>query len=306
MQVREFDFQSVSGKPLRATAYLPEGEIRGIVQIVHGMSEHIGRYEMPGKALAEAGFIAVGHSHLGHGETADVLGHFGDEGGWDALLGDIHLLRQTMQKEYPHAPYFVLGHSMGSFLTRCYIQREGAGLAGAVISGTGYYNKPTVWAGLALARCHMALGKGREPAKLIDKMAFSGHNRQFSPGRTGHEWLSRDEGRVDSYMEDPLCGFMFTAKGYHDLFTGLHRLTKKQGLETMPHSMPVYFFSGTEDPVGQNGKGVIRVVGDFLAAGMEKVAVRLYPGGRHEMFNEINAQEVIDELIGWLMVNGAE
>lgn len=293
-------FISSTGQELDKRVWLPEGAPKGIVQFVHGMAEHIDRYDAPARALCQGGYLVVGHTHLGHGPKAEVQGHFADESGWERLLDDIHLLRQETEQAYPGVPYFLLGHSMGSFLVRCYLTEHGEGLRGAVLSGTGWFGTGPVKAGLALTGLLCALGQGRKPATLVDKLAFGASNKSFAPNRTAFDWLSRDAAQVDRYVADPYCGFLFTAAGYRELFRGLDRLRHLDELKKMPKRLPVYFFGGDQDPVGAMGKGIPKVAEQFRQAGLRDVTVKLYPGGRHEMFNETNAPEVYADLLAWL------
>lgn len=292
-------FPSAAGQELDQFTWRPQGQPKAVIQLVHGMAEHMARYDAPGKALAQAGYLVVGHTHLGHGERAETPGYFG-RNGWDALLSDIHSLRVKTQEEYPGLPYFILGHSMGSFLTRCYLTDHSQGLKGAVISGTGYYGGGVARMGILLCSLYILFGKGMRPARLVDRLAFSGGNKQFKDAKTPSDWLSRDREQVQRYIDDPLCGFVFTAWGYRDLFTGLKRLASPQAAAAVRKDLPILFFSGDQDPVGQNGEGVRRVAREFTQSGNSRVTVKLYPGGRHEMFNELNRREVFQDLIAWL------
>ena len=264
------------------------------------MAEHIDRYDGVAGALTDAGYAVVGHNHLGHGEGTGLKGYFADHDGWQALINDVHRLREQIQQEMPGLPYFVLGHSMGSFVVRCYLTEHAKGLAGAIISGTGYYTPAIVAAGLSLARFECLIGKAKKEAPLIDKIAFSGNNKAFQPSRTPFDWLTRCEDEVDRYVNDPYCGFLFTGAGYRDMFRGLKRLTKTDELKKIGSDLPVLFLSGANDPVGNMGQGVRAVAEDYKAAGIKDVTVLLYPEGRHEMFNEINRNEVYRDLADWI------
>lgn len=292
---------SVTGVPLEMATWIPQGERQGVVQIVHGMAEHLGRYEETAQALTEQGFILVCHNHLGHGETAPVKGYFAPQKGWDSLLEDVDRVRKKSQERYPGLPYYMLGHSMGSFVLRCYLQSPNSrGIQGAIISGTGYFSKPLAVFAKAFARLLCSLGYSKKEAKIIDTLAFAGGNKQFAPVKTPYDWTSRDEEKVAEYAQDPLCGFVFTGRGYYDLFTGIDRLTNKKALYNIEKDLPLYFFSGDLDPVGKNGRGVKKVYNDFLSHGIKKVTLKLYPKGRHEMLNEINRKEVVADLVQWL------
>ena len=292
-------FRSVTGQKLDRRLWLPEGEPKAVVQFVHGMAEHIDRYDAPARALAAAGYAVVGHNHLGHGPKGIIKGYFADKDGWQYLIEDVHTLRKQTESYFPGKPYFLLGHSMGSFVVRCYLLEKAEGLAGAILSGTGWYDPMTLAAGLTICNVSCLLGKGKAESNIMKNAVGLSSKGNFE-GRTPCDWLSRDQAQVDKYMDDPLCGFTFTASGYRDMFRGLKRLVKAEALKAMPAELPVYFFSGDKDPVGADGVGVNKIVDMFRQAGMKDVAVKLYPDGRHEMFNELNCQEVYSDLIGWL------
>lgn len=274
----------------------PETPPKAVVQILHGMAEHIDRYDRPAKALNAAGYLVCGRNHRGHGLKAQRLGYFADKDGWDAILSDAHGVSLDVKEKYPGVPFVLLGHSMGSFLAREYAIRFGGELNALALSGTGFFGKPLCAAGRLLAR----LSSPRKPAEFVNKIAFAGNNKPFAPGRTGFEWLSRDEKEVDKYVRDPLCGFTFTGAAFADFFGGLLALCDESRLSAMPKGLPVYFMSGESDPVGQMGAGVRQVAEQFKKAGMENVTVKLYKDARHELFNELNRDQVVADLISWL------
>ena len=276
--------------------WAPATAPKAIVQIVHGMAEHIDRYDRPATALNGAGFLVCGRNHRGHGPEARLLGYFADEQGWDAILNDAHEVSLDIKKQYPGVPFFLLGHSMGSFLAREYALRYGRELDGLILSGTGFYPKALCASGRMLAK----LAPKKKPANFVNNIAFAGNNKPFAPGRTGFEWLSRDEKEVDKYAADPLCGFCFTGGAFADFFGGLLALTDESRLSAMPKDLPVYFMSGDHDPVGQMGTGVRQVAEQFKKAGVQDITVKLYPDARHELFNELNREEVTADLTAWL------
>jgi len=185
---------------------------------------------------------------------------------------------------------------MGSFAAREYALRWGRELQGLVLSGTGWYDKPLCAAGRLLAK----ISPSKKAAELVNQVAFAGNNKPFMPARTAFDWLSRDEKEVDKYVADPLCGFVFTGSAFADFFGGLIALTDDKRLDILPKDLPVYLFSGDQDPVGQMGEGVKKVKAQYEKAGLTQVTMKLYPQGRHEMFNEINREEVYADLIAWL------
>ena len=292
--------KSVTGKDLQVYVW-PVDAPKAVVQLVHGMAEHMGRYDRLAQALNQAGYAVVGHDHLGHGPIAkkEELGYFGPKDGWDSLIRDMHGVTEYAKGRFPSLPFALLGHSMGSFAAREYLLRYGGELSACVLSGTGWH--PAALA--SSARCMAALCGAlswTKPAHFVNKMGFGSYNKAFQPARTPFDWLSRDEKEVDKYVADPLCGFVFTARGFYDMFGGLKALSDLSRLQSMPKDLPVYFLSGAMDPVGTQGKGVETVARQFRDAGMKNVTVKLYEGGRHEMFNEINRDEVTADLIGWL------
>ena len=293
----KFTFSSTAGPALDARLWRPEGAPRAVVQLVHGMAEHMDRYDPVARRLNRAGLAVIGHTHLGHGPRAQRQGYFADHDGWQRLIDDVHRLRGIAQEQFPGLPYLMLGHSMGSFDTRCYLQEHGEGLAGAMLSGTGHFDRKTVTAALAAANLVCLLGGARKPSALIDRLAFGGYNKPFAPCRTDFDWLSRADAEVDKYVADPYCGFLFTGSGYRELFRGLKRLTDLEALRRMPKELPLLLFSGDSDPVGGMGRGVEQVAREMRDAGMEHVEVRLYPGGRHEILNETNRDEVVRDVI---------
>jgi alpha-beta hydrolase superfamily lysophospholipase len=297
----ESTFLSITGDPLTKLVWRPDGTPKGVVQLAHGMAEHIRRYDSLAKALIGAGFAVVGHNHLGHGETAVIQGYFAKKGGWDALLADMHQVRLDTQKEYPGLPYFLLGHSAGSFLVRCYLFEHCRGLRGAILTGTGAFSKTEVSLGLVLSRMLILLGMGNRPAKLVDTLAFSANNKPFLPAQTPFDWLSRDKEQVQAYARDPMCGFPFTAKGYRDMFSGMKRMADLDSIKAMDKELGVLFLSGSRCSVGKNGAGMQRVADTFRNAGLKDITVKLYPEARHEVFNEVNRQEVYTDLINWLL-----
>jgi len=282
--------------------WLPQGQPRAVVQIVHGVAEYVGRYDHVARFLTERGFLVCGEDHLGHGKTVDdgKYGYFSPRGGWDLVARDIRRLRELQGEKYPGVPYVMLGHSMGSFLTRTYLIRWPGTVDGAVLSGTGQEPAPLVALGKALAGGLCLLRGGDSVSPLVNAMSLGAYNKKFAPNRTGADWISRDEAVVDTYLKDPLCTFMPTVAMFRDMMGGLQYIADRSNLARMDKETPVYFLSGDRDPVGAMGKGVEKVVRMFRKAGCRDVSVKLYPEGRHEMFNELNRDEVMADLLAWL------
>ncbi|NLW21134.1 MAG: alpha/beta hydrolase [Clostridiales bacterium] len=287
--------------PRQLHLWEPEGSPRGLVLLSHGMAEHIARYDHVGQALVNLGFVVAGYNHLGHGPEAPLLGWMARADGWGAMLQDLRGVMDFMAARHPGLPRVLLGHSMGSFLAREYALRYPDGLDALVLSGTGWHPRALCLAGLLPARALSLLGRSNKPSGLLDRLAFSAHNKRFlRADGTGYEWLSRDDAQVRAYARDPLCGFVFTAGGFADLFSGLLALSDTRRLAALPNTLPVYLMSGMDDPVGGWGRGVETIARQYREAGLVDVTVRLYAGARHELFNETNRAQVISELAGWL------
>jgi alpha-beta hydrolase superfamily lysophospholipase len=295
----EFEFRGEDGQVLLARRWLPEGGARAVVQVAHGLAEHSARYARLAAALNAAGYAVYANDHRGHGPKAAAadLGHFGDQGGWDKVVGDLWTLNRLIAKEQPGTRIVFLGHSLGSFLGQDFVARHSDALAGAVFSGSS--GKPPMIAtvGRLVGRVERLRLGLRGKSGLIGKMWFGAYNKPFEPARTAFDWLSRDEREVDAYVADPYCGFPVSTQLALDVFDAAPGLLKPERLAAIRKDMPVYVFSGERDPVGANIQGLIA---DLKAAGLTKLTTRIYPGARHETLNETNRDEVTRDLIAWL------
>ena len=284
MTKNEFTFNSADKKTtIYATEWVPGGDVRAVLQIAHGMVEYIGRYDGFASFLADHGFYVVGNDHLGHGRSVtsdEEHGFFAHPDGNACVISDMDRLRLITQEKYPGVPYFMLGHSMGSFLLRQYLTMYGKGLAGAVIMGTGSQPGAVLSAGKALCRMIAAFKGWHHRSSMVNNIAFGSYIKPFEPARTQTDWLTRDENIVDAYNADPWCTYMFTVNGDYQMFT-----------------------SGAEDPVGDQGKGVTAVYDSYVKAGIENIDIKLYDGDRHEILNELDKSEVYADLLAWLEGN---
>ncbi len=281
----------------------PDCQTRGVVQIAHGIAEHIGRYDALAAYLASCGFVVAGNDHLGHGKSINddsELGFFGENGGWELAVGDMHTLHEKLKEEFPDLPIFLFGHSMGSFLSRTYILRYRTGLNGVILCGTGQQPGSVIKAGQAMAKLEIRRHGSKYKSQRLNDLAFGKYNDAFAPVRTISDWLTRDEAEVDKYTEDPLCGYIPTAGLFSDMMSGLSYIGSMRNLTRMKNGLPVFFISGDKDPVGENGRGVIRVYQSFLRAGMTDVTLKLYHDCRHELLNELNKSDVYKDILVWL------
>ncbi len=305
-KVMEFGYPSWDGtSTIHGMLWLPTGaEPRGIVQLIHGMSEHIERYDAFARFLAEQGFAVCGHDHIGHGKSVpsrELLGHMPADTGADVLVEDADTLRSIVTAALPEGlPYFMFGHSMGSFTLRVYLTRHGAGLAGAILCGTGQKPRIVSLAGNLLAKASAKVRGEMAKSELIHSMADGAFSRQIDDPRTEFDWISADRQNVDDYMADDLNGFPFTLGGYASL-TRLTMLAASLELaRKVPHDLPLLFIAGAKDPVGENGRGVAAAAEMMRKAGAEDVEVILYDGMRHEILNEADADVVFDDVLAWL------
>jgi len=303
--LNEFSFSSCDCKnTIYVREWLPDISPIGIVQICHGVNEHITRYDKFAQYLASKGFVVAGNDHLGHGKSIsslDDLSFLGENGGWELVVGDMRKLYERLREQYRNLPIFIFGHSMGSFLTRTYMIRYHDGPDGVIISGTGHQNGFVLATGLFMANSEIKKHGTRYRSPKLKNLAFNGYNSHYMPNRTEFDWLTRDPAVVDAYISDPLCGADTTAGLFRDMFTGIKYITNSKNIERVNKDLPVYLMSGEDDPVGSYGKGVIRTYKDYLKAGLTDVTLKLYHGGHHEMLNEINKEEVYSDISTWLM-----
>lgn len=302
----EFTFLSTDGKTqLHGMRWEPEGgSVRAVLQICHGVAEHIARYDAFARYLNGLGIAVVGHDHLGHGLSLPEGGtpvYFGEGNTWNMVVDDIYVLHQRIRLWYPDVPLCNMGHSMGSFLTRTYLIRYPGTVKAAVIMGTGWQPKAVIAGGMAVAKAVGAVVGENGTSDLVTNLAFGAYNKLFAPNRTSCDWLSADEDNVDAYMADPLCGADATVGLFRQMLSGIRFNQKLSNLRQMDPRIPVLFVAGEKDPVGDCGNGVRRTYQEFRRAGVQDCTLKLYPGLRHEILNEKAQQQQIFEDIGqWL------
>ena len=302
----EFTFLSTDGKTqLHGMRWEPEGgSVRAVLQICHGVAEHIARYDAFARYLNGLGIAVVGHDHLGHGLSLPEGGtpvYFGEGNTWNTVVDDIYVLHQRIRLWYPDVPLCIMGHSMGSFLTRTYLIRYPGTVKAAVIMGTGWQPKAVIAGGMAVAKAVGAVVGENGTSDLVTNLAFGAYNKLFAPNRTSCDWLSADEDNVDAYMADPLCGADATVGLFRHMLSGIRFNQKLSNLRQMDPRIPVLFVAGEKEPVGDCGNGVRRTYQEFRRAGVQDCTLKLYPGLRHEILNEKAQQQQIFEDIGqWL------
>ena len=275
----------------------------GILQIIHGMAEYIDRYDDFARFMAQKGFVVVGDDHLGHGDSVGENGTFGyfcKKDPATVLVRDEHRLKKIMEGKYPGVPYYILGHSMGSFIARNYLCKYGSGIQGIIVMGTGNQSKGLLRMSKIIAGFTGFFCGEKHVAKTINGLAFGTYNRAIEEPKTNVDWLTKDEKIVDDYIADERCGFTFTVNGFKALFELIYRLQNPKNFTSIPKEIPVFFVSGEEDPVGDYGEGVICAKNALVKAGLENVSMKLYPGDRHEILNETDREVVYQDIYEWL------
>lgn len=304
MRAENFTFKDENNMELFVYKWLPDEnvKVKGIVQIAHGMAETAARYQGFANTLTNEGFIVYANDHRGHGKTAGKVSKLGDLGvdGFNTMVENMHGLNQTIKFDNPSLPIFLLGHSMGSFLLQRYICLYGSGLKGAILSGSCGKQGVIIDIARLIAKIEIRkIGRNGKSNKL-DKLSFASYNKFFNPKRTDFDWLSRDDKEVDKYIEDPFCGTVFTAGFFYDFLGGIKSIADNRQIKRVPKDLPIYIFSGDKDPVGKNGKGVLKLFKTYKKHGIVDLTYKLYKDGRHEMLNEINKEEVNSDVIKWL------
>lgn len=281
-----FQFTSADGLSIACVKWSGHRPVRGVVQIAHGLGEHIGRYAELAETLAREEFVVYGSDHRGHGLTAKPSGSFGDfgPGGFDQLVQDMESLRVIAQNAHRGKPYILLGHSMGSFAAQQFILDHGHSIEGLVLSGSGTLD--------GLARLAQSAPAGEDPMKLM--------NAAFEPTRTPFDWLSRDSAEVDAFINDPLCFPSLNARSTRSFLNASARLADPREIRKVRGDLPIYIFSGSDDPVGQRLEGVRLLIDRYRGAGITSIAHDFYPGGRHEMLHELNRRDVFTNLLAWV------
>ncbi len=303
LKKRSFTLLNQQGISLYIYEWLPEDSIplKGAIQIVHGMAETADRYTRVASSLCESGYVVYAHDQRGHGKTAKSMKDLGDPGedAFNGMANDILELHTLLKEKYSELKHYLLGHSMGSFLTQQIMEQHGDEYSGYILSGT---NGPrsNLRIAKALAHIQLSLQGALHHSLMLNALIFGRYNHGISPVNTPFDWLSRDEDEVKRYVEDPYCGEICTAGFFRDFFELLHDIQKPSNYHKIPKDKPIYLFSGSQDPVGSYGKGVTRLYQKYLDLGISDVECRLYPGGRHEMLNEINRDEVTADLLNWL------
>jgi alpha-beta hydrolase superfamily lysophospholipase len=292
---------------IHAVKWMPEdGKYKAILQITHGMIEYIERYHEFAEYLTERGFVVVGHDHLGHGASVKdetEWGYFAENPS-DTLVADMHRLRMAVQGENPGVPYFMMGHSMGSYMLRKYLCLHGENLSGAIIMGTGCVPDGTTKFGMTLCRVMARFRGWNYRSRLMQKLSYSKPYHKFDLYGKDYtnSWLTKDTEHVKKYYSDPRCTFVFTLNGYLGLMEAVYFDNQMENIKKVPKDLPVFMVSGADDPVGDLGEGVKKVYHMFKEAGVDDLTYRLYETDRHEILNETDRDQVYADICAWMSV----
>lgn len=308
------------GEKVALHKWVPEGNIKAVVQLSHGMTEYAQRYSDFAQFLCNNGFAFYAHDHRGHGDTAtggvtydvvqtlddknkpvnDNLGYLADDNGFVRVMEDLHTMISICHKDFPNGKVILLGHSFGSFISQYFIENYGSEIDGCILSGTAGPRIALSKAGHFIAKLVIFFKGKRYRSTFLDNICFGSYTKKILHQKTSKDWLSRDESEVDTYIKNPLCGFLCTAGFFADLTGGLSIIHTKKNMEQIPTDLPVFFFAGDADPVGDYGKTIKKLVEIYKANGMKNVSLKLYPEGRHEMLNEFNKEEVMNDILSFI------
>lgn len=302
--IHNFSFPSCcKDTKIHGYIWVPCTPVRGILQISHGMTEHIQRYDDFARYLNAKGILVVGHNHLGHGTSInneEDYGYFTEKNAPKAVIYDLLKVTHYIKKKYPGVPYFLMGHSMGSIFARRYLIEHGSELDGALILGTEYQSPIITHSAVFMTKIVKLLFGSRYRSKYISNIFFGPYNKKFQPVRTPKDWLTKDGRIIDEYLKDPACTFSFTVNGYETMLKNVLFTGNEENIKKMPKELPILIASGEDDPVGNYGKDIKKLYATFYEAGMKDVSLRLYPNDRHELLNETDRLEIYQDLWQWI------
>lgn len=277
-------------------------DVKGVIQIAHGMAEHHSRYEDFIEFLNKNGYVVYINDHLGHGESVknvNELGYFGKKDGYLYLVDDMKIINDMIHNDYPELPVILFGHSMGSMLARLYVEKYGNSISGVIFCGTCGKN-PAAAIGVSLVKSIAAIKGDYFRSQFINALAFGTYNSKCNPKRTSFDWLTTQNNIVDKYIADPYCGFLFTTKGYLDLMNLIIVINRQDWYTSVRCDLPIYLISGSEDPVGNYGKGVKEVYQNLVDSNHSDVSCKLFNGDRHEILNEKDKVDVYNNIVSWI------
>jgi alpha-beta hydrolase superfamily lysophospholipase len=287
------------GHDIHVYVWRADGDCVGVIHVVHGLGEHAARYARFAEAAADRGYAVCAHDQRGHGPHAEQLGYLGPKRGWQNLIDDVEQVNQFVRGEFEPLPVVLLGHSMGSYVAQNFAMYHGPRIDALILSASTWPSRLQVMTGLLAAHVESFRLAPHKYSGLLHYLGFSSFNRPFKPARTDLDWLSRDESEVDAYIADPLCGGPYTCGLWVELAAGLLRISTDNELLRTPSDLPILITGGEKDPVGGE-KGMGKLALHYAQTGHQRLKVRIYDGGRHEMVNEINRDEVTRDWLDWI------
>ncbi len=297
-----FELRCTGDHTIRGTHWAPDGDVCAVIQIFHGLGEHRGRYQRFAAYATSLGYAVCAHDHRGHGAGAQQPRHFADNNGWQLLTADGLRVHEHLREEYPRHPLLLLGHSMGSYIAQNFAMLHGDRLSGLILSASTWPALIKLVPGRLIAMLESWRLGARGNSPLLGKLGIGDFNNRFKPARTEVDWLSRDAAEVDAYINDPLCGGPYSCGLWLDLLGGLTSIASDGALLRVPSDLPILITGGEDDPVGGD-RGMTKLAMHYAQTMHGRLKLKIYPGGRHEMFNEINRDEFASDLIGWIQSN---
>lgn len=310
MKTNTFYLPSSNGiNKLRCIMWIPETDIRGIVQISHGMQEHIGRYKSFASFLTLHGYVVIGHDHVGHGYSVNSKDNYGffspntkDGRCISSALAvkDLYHVTRYVKAKYPNKPCYLLGHSMGSLLVRRYLMTKPDYVDGAILLGTGNLDTVSLTFGTTLLELLTKMYGEHHISPLVKKLLFGSYNKMIKHPRTSIDWICTDPKVVHKYQNDSMCGFDFTLNGYNLLISTMEYILNPKNIRRLSKNTPIYLTSGLLDPVGHYGNDIPDIYISYQNAGVKDITIKLYPHCRHEILNEKNHKEVYANILRWI------
>ena len=302
---KDNNFLSNDGKAMiHYTMWYPQNNIKAIVQLTHGMTEYIGNYDEFAEFLCENDLFVIGHDQLGHGhsvENSEELGYFRNKNSVDILVEDMHTLMKKAKSQYENVPYFLFGHSFGSFLSRIFAGTYGNELNGLILTGTGNADIKKIKHALKLIRAMRITKKADYRSKMVLKTLFTSYSQRIENPKNMHEWMCRDEKSIEDYLNNPLNNYVYTLNGFSTLLYAVLKMQEERVFEDTPEKLPILMMSGSEDPVGNYGEKVLEVCNLYKEHKVKDVTLKIYKGARHNILMEINKKEVMKDCMEWII-----
>lgn len=302
MEPTNYLLTTANGHQTPMYEWIPNGEVLYVLHIAHGMAEYALRYQAIVPYFLQEQIAVYAHDQRGHGRAVPSIAEQGLVGpNWfNDQVEDIRMITHHLKEKHPDKKIIILGHSMGSFISQRFFQLHGAQIDGLILSASNGKKDPLLNVGIGVAKLQKTIFGNKHRSNLINQLSFAAFNKKFAPNRTNYDWLSRDEQEVDKYVADAQCGFVCSSSFFYDFFSGIRDALETPNIQQIPKHIPVYAFSGDKDPVGMEGKGFLQLIQNWKATGAKDITYDLYKDGRHEMLNEINREEVINNCIQWI------